>query len=422
MISTRCLPKNEAFFVKRFSGVHIFRKLGFPLLDQPIEEFQADKYKKHYKTRSELLTILSMPLENAESLRDMIAGLNDDPHLRKAFEYVKPIQQSQLSRDLNQWDLGMLQQILQGLVAKAKTHQVFKGLKHLDLIRDLAGQDLSFVLDKQVVAFDSTFKILNPDTYPQAKYGYCTLTEQVEPGVKAHLAHNVTADAPLGLEVTPGNVHDSTQFDQLLSWTTRALHPQEVILTYDKGYYKIDRFDEQCEAGYGFVTPLKKNSLNRAEILGFEEYTQGRWDVRDMVVRLHTGTHKLRAVQLKDEARGEEFRLLTNLWEVEAETLKRLYAARWQIEILFRVVKQEFGLKTKRPIGRSLNGVMVQIYCAIIAYLALSIYRSLVCGWLTVFELLRQIKYARKQLSEACPPLERTQLCLTPALASLEVN
>ena len=126
--------------------------------------------------------------------------------------------------------------------------------------------------------------------------------------------------------------------------------------------------------------------------------------MRDMVVRLHTGPHELRAVQLKDEARGEEFRLLTNLWEVEAETLKRLYAARWQIEILFRVVKQEFGLKTKRPIGRSLNAVMVQIYCAIIAYLALSIYRSLVCGWLTVFALLRQIKYARKRLSETCPP------------------
>ena len=422
MLATRCLPKNEAFFVQRFSGVHIFRKLGLPLLDQPIAAFQADKYKKHYKTRSELLTILSMPLEHAESLRDMLAGLNADPLLRQAFEYVKPVQQSQLSRDLQTWDLGLVQQILQGLVAEAKRRKVFKGLNHLALIRELAGQDLSCVLAKQVVALDSTFKILNPTTYPQVEYGYCTLTEQIEPGVKAHLAYNVTVDAPLGLEVTPGNVHDSTQFDQLLSWATRALKPQEVILTYDKGYYKIDRFDEQCEAGYGFVTPLKKNSLNRAEILGFEEYPQGRWHVRDLVVRLHTGTHELRAVELKDEAREEEFRLLTNLWEVEAETVKRLYEARWQIEILFRTVKQAFGVKTKRPIGRSLNTVMVQIYCAVITYLALSIYRWLVCGGMTVFELLRQIKYARKQLRAACLPWERKQLCLPPVLALLEVN
>lgn len=269
-----------------------------------------------------------MPLEQAESLRDMLAGLNVDLLLLQAFEYVKPVQQSQLSRDLHQWNLGIFQQILQGLVAHAKTYKMVKGLKRLDLIRKLAGQDLSFVLDKQLVVLDFTFKILNPTTYPQVEYGYCTLTGQIEPGIKAHLAHNVTADAPLGLEVTPGNVHDSTQFDQLLSWTTRALNPQEVILTYDKGYYKIDRFDEQCEAGYGFVPPLKENSLNRAEILEFEEYTQGSWRVRDMVVRLHTGIYELRAVLLEEESSGVEFRLLTSLWEVEAETLKRLYAAR----------------------------------------------------------------------------------------------
>ena len=119
-----------------------------------------------------------------------------------------------------------------------------------------------------------------------------------------------------------------------------------------------------------------------------------------MVIRLNGGNHPLRAMLLAEEGGTEEFRLLTNLWEVEAETLKWLYEARWQIEILFRAVKQEFGLKTKRPIGRSLNAVIIQIYCAIITYLALSIYRHLVCGGLTVFEVLRQIKYARKQLIE----------------------
>ncbi|MFQ5821047.1 MAG: transposase [Candidatus Heimdallarchaeota archaeon] len=84
------------------------------------------------------------------------------------------------------------------------------------------------------------------------------------------------------------------------------------------------------------------------------------------------------------------------------ETLQRLYMARWQIEILFRAVKQYFRLKTKRPIGMSLNTVMKQIYCAIIAYIALSIYRSMVCGGMTVFELKRQIKYAQKSSCQAC--------------------
>ncbi len=203
MLTTRCLPRNEAFYLQRFSGVHLFRKLGMALLDRPIEAFQADKYKKHYKTRSELLTLLSMPLEQAESLHDMVTGLNADPLLREAFQYSKPIYQSQLSRDLRKWDVAMFQQILRDLVAETKRLKGFKGLSHLDLIRDLAGQDLTGVVGKQLVALDSTFKILNPVTYPQAKYGYCTLTKRREPGLKAHLVHNVTADAPLGLEVTP---------------------------------------------------------------------------------------------------------------------------------------------------------------------------------------------------------------------------
>ena len=422
MISTRCLPKNEAYFVKRFSGMHIFRKIGLHALDRSIAAFQADKYKKHYTTRSEILTILSMPLEHADSLLDMITGLNDDLLLRQAFVYVKPIQPSQLSRDIRQWDLAMFQQILQDLVTQAKTHKVFKNLKHPTLIRELAAQDLSFVLGKQVVALDSTFQILNPDTYPLVEYGYCSLTKRTEPGLKAHVVLNVTTDARIGLEVPQGDVHDSSRFDQLLSWTNQVLRPNEVILTYDKGYYKISRFDEHCEAGYGFVTPLKKNSLNQVEILGFEEYTQGRLRVRDMVVQLNTGKHELRAVVLQEEGGEAEFRLLTNLREVEAETIKRLYEARWQIETLFRAVKQEFGLKTKRPIGRTLNAVMVQIYCAIIIYLALSIYRSLVCGNMTVFQLLRAIKYARKRVRVTGPPWERAQRCGMPTLASQEVN
>jgi len=224
------------------------------------------------------------------------------------------------------------------------------------------------------------------------------------------------------LEVTPGNSHDSPHFEPLLTWSKAVLSPHEVILTYDKGYYKIPRFDEQCEAGYGFITPLKANSLTRAEIFGVEEYSQGRWRIRDMVIRLNGGKHKLRAVFLAEEGGTAEFRLLTNVWDVAPVALKRLYDSRWQIEILFRAVKQEFGLKTRRPIGRSLNAVMIQIYCAIITYLALSIYRHLVCGELTVFEVLRQIKYARKRVSEIYSPWEQVSICLSTKLSPQEVS
>ena len=343
-----------------------------------------------------------MSIEHADSLQDMINALNADPILRQAFGYVKPVQQSQLSRDLRQWDLRMVQQIFQALLELARARQVFKGLNHAELIQNLAILDLTFVLGKQVMVLDPTFKILNPATFPMAEYSYCTLTGWQEPGLKTHLALSVTVDAPIWLEVTSGAVHDSTQFAALLSWVSRVLAPMEVILTYDKSYYKIARFDELGEAGYWFVPPLKKNNLNRAQILSFEEYSQGNIWITDWRMWLNTGIYELRVVHLANQATGEEFSLLTNVQECEAKTLQRLYEARWQIEILFRAVKQCFGLKTKRPIGQSLNAVIFQIFCAIIAYLALSIYRSMVCGGITVFKLKRQILYARKSPCKDC--------------------
>lgn len=144
--------------------------------------------------------------------------------------------------------------------------------------------------------------------------------------------------------------------------------------------------------------------------------------MQDMVIHLHMGKHKLCALLLTEEGEKEEFHLLTNLWGVEAETLKRLYEAWWQIEILFRAVKQEFWLKAKRSIRMSLNAIIIQIYCAILTYLALSIYRHLVCGDLTVFEVLRQIKYTRKRVNVGYPPWERGPMCLATNLTPQEVS
>ncbi|MFQ6125982.1 MAG: transposase [Candidatus Heimdallarchaeota archaeon] len=167
---------------------------------------------------------------------------------------------------------------------------------------------------------------------------------------------------------------------------------------------------------------MKKNSLNQAQILSVEECSQNNIRITDREIRLNTGTHNLRAVHLANQTTGEEFRLLTNVMECEAETLQRLYKARWQIEILFRAVKQCFGLKTKRPIGRSLNAVMIPIFCTIIAYLVLSIYRRMVCGGMTVFELKRQIKYARQSSCHACDAGEWGRRCREVNFAPKEVN
>jgi Transposase DDE domain len=63
--------------------------------------------------------------------------------------------------------------------------------------------------------------------------------------------------------------------------------------------------------------------------------------------------------------------LLTNDFERPATDIAQLYKERWEIELLFKWLKQ--NLKIRRFLGRSENSVRIQIYVALIAFLLLHI-------------------------------------------------
>ena len=63
--------------------------------------------------------------------------------------------------------------------------------------------------------------------------------------------------------------------------------------------------------------------------------------------------------------------LLTNDLQRPAVEIARLYKERWDIELLFKWLKQ--NLKIRRFLGRSENAVRIQIYVALIAFMLLHI-------------------------------------------------
>lgn len=54
---------------------------------------------------------------------------------------------------------------------------------------------------------------------------------------------------------------------------------------------------------------------------------------------------KLRKVRFYDRVLKREFEFLTNLFEFRADMIATFYKARWQIELLFKQLKQNFPLK-----------------------------------------------------------------------------
>ena len=80
----------------------------------------------------------------------------------------------------------------------------------------------------------------------------------------------------------------------------------------------------------------------------------------------------LREILVEREGKAP-MRLITNDLTRPAAEIAALYKERWQIELLFKWIKQ--NLKIKRFLGRSENAVKIQIYTALIAFLLLRMLR-----------------------------------------------
>jgi transposase len=94
-----------------------------------------------------------------------------------------------------------------------------------------------------------------------SEFGYCGSNGEIEEGIKIHTSTILEPlTIPLTVMVTPGDVHDSLEFDDLLEDSNVFINLHDVVLVFDKGYWKLNRFKELGEKGYRFVTPMKINT------------------------------------------------------------------------------------------------------------------------------------------------------------------
>ena len=77
----------------------------------------------------------------------------------------------------------------------------------------------------------------------------------------------------------------------------------------------------------------------------------------------------LRRVVVWDVPNEREIILLTNLLEFGSTTIAAIYKERWQIELFFKALKQNFTVKSF--VGTSENALRIQIWTALITILLL---------------------------------------------------
>lgn len=154
---------------------------------------------------------------------------------------------------------------------------------------------------------------------------------------------------------------------------------KEDILLFDRGISKAVTFQELDLEEKKFVTRIKHN--RQYNVVKTNEIIINSDDkleiISDEIVNLYDKKGKkidceLRLIKARNEEQ-QELHFLTNINYLSAQDIGEAYKRRWDIEVFFKFIKQ--NLQIKHFISHNKNGMMVYIYCILIAAILFTIFK-----------------------------------------------
>lgn len=328
-------------------GNSIFASLLKPIsrrrFKATVARHDGDAYNKTFRSWDHVVTLVFAQLAEVESLRGLEVTWNAHAHHHYHLG-TGGVARSTLSDANNRRPVAIF----------AETFAALSALAEPVLRRE--GAEMLRLLDSTPIPLDEVVS-------------WATWNGRTR-GLKLHVVYDPRVDHPRRIEITLATVNDVE--------VGKAV-PIETGVTYvfDKGYCSYAWWTRIHEAGSTFITRQKTNATYRVTCrrpLG-KIKGDGFSVLDDTDVTLATqGRAKLaipmRRVRVKRDD-GSTITLITNDLSRSAVEIATLYKERWQIELLFRWIKQHLNLR--KFLGRSENAVRLQLIAAMIAYLLLRI-------------------------------------------------
>jgi hypothetical protein len=307
-----------------------------------VRDLKAEHRAKGFTSWEQFVAMLFCQLAQARSLREISDGLKSCEGKLK--------------------HLGLKQEPKRSTLSYANAHRPWELFEQLfyDLLAQCQalGPKKKFRFKNKLLTLDSTTIELCASLFDWARF------RQTKGAVKLHLLLDHDGYLPVFGHITDGKGSD-VKVAQTLDF------PRGSIVAIDRGYVDYELFTRWTRTGVFFVTRLKANAdiarvesrpvlpggnIRRDEIIRLQPFVAGRPDYAD-----------LRRVVVWLEDKQEELVLLTNHFTLAASTIAAIYKERWQIELFFKLLKQQ--LKIKTFVGTSANAVRIQIWTALIAVL-----------------------------------------------------
>jgi hypothetical protein len=147
------------------------------------------------------------------------------------------------------------------------------------------------------------------------------------------------------------------------------------IITFDRGVCAGKTFVELSDSRKMFVSRVKKD--RKYQLLENYEIPINSSITSDQKVLIFSAgvkplTPEFRLIKVK--TKDDELVLLTNMFHLSSIEIAQIYKRRWDIEVLFRFLKQELNLK--HFLSRTQNGMMTYIYMILIFAVLLLFYKN----------------------------------------------
>jgi len=342
-----------------------------------VDRLDGDAYDKSFRSWDHLVALIYAQLSGKDSLRGLEAGFNANPHHHYHLGTGK-LSRSTLADANSRRPVGIFAQTFATLSAMAGRQIRREGMEMVRLI------------DASPVPLDKVCS-------------WATWNGRIR-GMKLHVVYDPNRDIPTCVEVTAANIND-------IEIGRHVSIQAGMTYVFDKGYCRFDWWQKISDSKAFFVTrPKTTMRLRKTRERSIRKRLGDGFKIiaDDEVKLVSKGDSRLpiplRRIKLRRDT-GGMMTLLTNDLTRTAVEIAALYKSRWQIELLFRWIKQHLDIK--KFLGTSDNAIRLQVLAAMIAYLLLRIAahtNRITLLPLRLAELVAQFLFTRRSLATIDKP------------------
>ena len=350
------MSKSNYFSSKSVFG-QLISLIDDSLIRKEVKKCDSDRYTKRFTTKDHLISMLFCSFSKCTSLREISGAMLGLSGKTSSFQLNHIPKRSTLSDANKKRDVLVFENIY---------HQLLK--QYGGFLSDSRIKD---VIKKQVKIFDSSTISLFKDI--MGCVGRNPKSGKRKGGIKVHTVVNADEMVPSLVWFSEAKTHDHNFLEKLEC-------DENTIYVFDKGYNDYKAFEHFTIQKTGFVTRIKDNAsyLNIEKLDIGERIHNGVLEDEIIEIDVKKGKEvtqlQLRRVRFYDRVNKREFEFLTNLFDLRADLIAALYKIRWQIELLFKQLKQNFPLKYF--LGDNENAIKIQIYCVLIVNLLLAVVKK----------------------------------------------